>query len=114
MFEFEYFHCFNLQLEIFFQVSKVMIGAHALLSNGAVFSRVGTAVVCHMAHATHVPVIVCSETYKFCERVQLDSICFNELGTLIFPNKRQKQTNKCFDCVLWNVHCDDVEKVMMF
>lgn len=23
---------------------------------------------------------MCCETYKFCERVQLDSICYNELG----------------------------------
>ena len=26
------------------------------------------------------PVMVCCETYKFCERVQLDSICWNELA----------------------------------
>eukprot|EP01098_Paradermamoeba_levis_P011848 TRINITY_DN5099_c0_g6_i2.p1 TRINITY_DN5099_c0_g6~~TRINITY_DN5099_c0_g6_i2.p1 ORF type:complete len:148 (-),score=44.25 TRINITY_DN5099_c0_g6_i2:72-515(-) len=43
-------------------------------------SRVGTAVVAMMAHAFNRPVLVCCETYKFCERVQLDSICFNELG----------------------------------
>jgi translation initiation factor eIF-2B subunit delta len=24
--------------------------------------------------------MICCETYKFCERVQLDSICYNELG----------------------------------
>ena len=33
-----------------------------------------------MAQAYSVPVIFCCETYKFCERVQLDSICANELA----------------------------------
>eukprot|EP01121_Diplochlamys_sp_Union-15-3_P015332 TRINITY_DN504_c0_g1_i1.p1 TRINITY_DN504_c0_g1~~TRINITY_DN504_c0_g1_i1.p1 ORF type:complete len:179 (+),score=18.87 TRINITY_DN504_c0_g1_i1:69-605(+) len=60
-------------------VSKVFLGAHAMLSNGAMVSRVGSAVVAMMAHAFNVPVIVVTQTYKFTERVQLDSICFNEL-----------------------------------
>lgn len=30
-----------------------------------------------MCHAQGTPVMVACETYKFCERVQLDSICFN-------------------------------------
>jgi translation initiation factor eIF-2B subunit delta len=33
-----------------------------------------------MAHNYHIPLIVCCETYKFTERVQLESISFNELG----------------------------------
>lgn len=61
-------------------VSKVFLGAAALLSNGAVISRVGSAVVAMMAKCHNVPVLVCCETYKFHERVQLDSIGFNELG----------------------------------
>ena len=28
-----------------------------------------------------IPVIVAAETYKFCEKVQLDSIVYNELGS---------------------------------
>jgi len=60
-------------------VSKVLMGATAMLSNGAMVSRVGSAVVAMMANAHNVPVIVATETYKFTERVQLDSICFNEL-----------------------------------
>jgi len=51
-----------------------------MLANGHVISRAGTAMIASMADSYHVPVIVCCETYKFCERVQLDSICFNELG----------------------------------
>ncbi|CAI8594153.1 unnamed protein product [Vicia faba] len=55
-------------------------GAESILSNGTVYSRVGTASVAMVAHASRVPVIVCCEAYKFHERVQLDSICSNELG----------------------------------
>lgn len=33
-----------------------------------------------MAHTHNIPLLVCVETYKMHERVQLDSICFNELG----------------------------------
>lgn len=63
-----------------FQVTKVLLGAHALLSNGNVMSRVGASQVALVAKAHNVPVLVCCETYKFCERVQTDSFVFNELG----------------------------------
>ena len=61
-------------------VSLVFIGAYAMLSNGACVSRCGTAVVCLVAHRAHIPVLVCCETYKFVDRVQLDAICSNELA----------------------------------
>lgn len=60
--------------------NKVMLGAAAVMSNGAVLSRAGTAAVAMSASLAHVPVIICSETYKFHERVQLDSITNNELA----------------------------------
>ncbi|XP_019628473.1 PREDICTED: translation initiation factor eIF-2B subunit delta-like [Branchiostoma belcheri] len=62
------------------EVSKVLLGAHALLANGFVMGRVGTSLVAMTAKACNVPVLVCCETYKFCERVQTDSFVFNELG----------------------------------
>lgn len=62
------------------QVSKVLLGAHALLANGFVMSRVGTAQLALVARAHNVPVLVCCETYKFCERVQTDAFVSNELG----------------------------------
>lgn len=62
------------------EVTKVFLGAHTLFSNGTVLSRAGTASVAMTAHSFNVPVIVCCETYKFTERVQLDSFVFNELG----------------------------------
>ncbi|CAK7349790.1 unnamed protein product [Dovyalis caffra] len=62
------------------EVTRVFLGASSVLSNGTVFSRVGTACVAMVAHAYRVPVLICCEAYKFHERVQLDSICSNELG----------------------------------
>ncbi|KAL5748942.1 hypothetical protein ACOSQ2_026239 [Xanthoceras sorbifolium] len=65
---------------IMHEVTRVFLGASSVLSNGTVYSRVGTACVAMVAHAFRVPVLICCEAYKFHERVQLDSICFNELG----------------------------------
>jgi len=62
------------------QVTKVLLGAHGLLSNGYVLSSVGTSMVAMTAKARGVPVIVCCEAYKFCERVQTDSFVNNEIG----------------------------------
>ena len=61
-------------------MTKVFIGAHAVLANGCVMSRVGTSQVALVAKSQNVPVLVCCETYKFSERVQTDSFVFNELG----------------------------------
>jgi len=62
------------------EVSKVFLGAHALLANGYVKSRVGSSMVAMMAYASNVPVLVCCETYKFYDRVQTDSFVSNELS----------------------------------
>eukprot|EP00877_Chromochloris_zofingiensis_P001956 jgi/Chrzof1/11761/Cz06g09010.t1 len=62
------------------EVTKVMLGASAVLSNGTVMSRAGSAAVAMTAAASSTPVLICCETYKFHERVQLDSITHNELG----------------------------------
>lgn len=62
------------------EVSTVFIGAHSIHSNGAVYSRAGTALVAMMAKRHSVPVVVCCETYKFSETIQLDSFTKNELG----------------------------------
>ncbi|NXO50309.1 EI2BD factor, partial [Aramus guarauna] len=67
------------------EVSKVLLGAHALLANGSVMSRVGTSQIALVSKAYNVPVLVCCETYKFCERVQTDSFVSNELGMASVP-----------------------------
>lgn len=59
---------------------QVILGASAVLSNGTVMSRAGSAAVAMMATACSKPIIICCETYKFHEKVQLDSITANELG----------------------------------
>lgn len=59
---------------------QVLLGASGVLSNGTVVSRAGSAAVAMMAAADSTPVLICCETYKFHERVQLDSITHNELG----------------------------------
>lgn len=66
------------------EVTRVFLGASSVLANGTVFSRVGTACVAMVAHQFRVPVLICCEAYKFHERVQLDSICSNELGMSCF------------------------------
>lgn len=66
------------------KANKVLLGAHSLLANGSVMARNGSAQIALIAHSYNKPVLVCCETYKFCERVQVDSIVYNELGD---PNK---------------------------
>ncbi|TAQ90606.1 hypothetical protein B7494_g1059 [Chlorociboria aeruginascens] len=60
--------------------TKVLLGAHAMMSNGRLFSRIGTALVAMEANAADKPVLVLCETIKFTERVALDSIVHNEIA----------------------------------
>ncbi|RQM26564.1 hypothetical protein B5M09_001543 [Aphanomyces astaci] len=46
------------------EVTKVFLGATAIMSNGAVVARVGTALCAMTAHEFNVPVLFCCETYK--------------------------------------------------
>lgn len=61
-------------------MTKVLLGAHALMANGYVMSRAGTAQVALVAKSYNVPVLVCCETHKFSERVQTDAFVYNEIG----------------------------------
>lgn len=62
------------------EANKVFLGAYSMLANGSLISCVGTAIVAMMAHNHHVPVLVLCATHKFSQRVQLESLSFNELG----------------------------------
>lgn len=62
------------------EANKVLLGAHALLTNGYVMSRAGSSQVALIAKSNNVPVLVCCETHKFSERVQTDALVYNELG----------------------------------
>lgn len=59
-------------------VTKVLLGASALMTDGSLLGRVGTA--CVALAAQRKAVLVCCETYKISNRVQLESITSNELG----------------------------------
>ncbi|KAJ1561612.1 hypothetical protein HK096_004022, partial [Nowakowskiella sp. JEL0078] len=61
-------------------VTKVLLGASAVLSNGTVMSRAGSATIAMCANHNKIPVIVASETYKFSDSVRLDSYTWNEIG----------------------------------
>lgn len=56
------------------------LGAHSMLSNGRLYSRVGTALVAMACKNKTIPVLVCCESLKFSDKVQLDSVTQNELG----------------------------------
>ncbi|KAF2678515.1 nagb/rpia/CoA transferase-like protein [Lentithecium fluviatile CBS 122367] len=60
--------------------TKVFLGAHAMMSNGRLYSRVGTALVSMLANAQSLPVLVLCESVKFTEKVALDSIVGNEVA----------------------------------
>jgi translation initiation factor eIF-2B subunit delta len=61
-------------------VTTVFLGAAALMSDGAVWNRVGTAQVALLAHAHNIPVLVCAESHKISHRVQLEALTHNEIG----------------------------------
>jgi translation initiation factor eIF-2B subunit delta len=60
--------------------TKVFLGGHAMMSNGRLYSRVGTALVSMLANAQSLPVLVLCESVKFTEKVALDSIVGNEVA----------------------------------
>lgn len=61
-------------------VDYVFLGAHSILSNGFLYSRAGSAMIAMSAKRRNIPVLVCCESLKFSQRVQLDSVTFNELA----------------------------------
>jgi translation initiation factor eIF-2B subunit delta len=71
------------------EVTKVLLGAHALLANGYVMASLGSSQVALVAQAYNVPVLVCCETYKFSERVHTDSFVYNEAGSVLDFRRKQ-------------------------
>lgn len=61
-------------------IDVCFLGAHSMLSNGRLYSRVGTAMVSMACKNKSIPVLVCCESLKFSDKVQLDSVTQNELG----------------------------------
>jgi translation initiation factor eIF-2B subunit delta len=62
------------------EAKKVFLGAHAMLSDGRLYSRVGTAVVAMHAHERAIPVLVGCESFKFSDKVFVDAFAQNDLA----------------------------------
>ena len=76
------------------RATKVLLGAHAMMSNGRLYSRIGTAIVAMMAREASIPVIVCCESIKFTDRVALDSVVHNEVAPpdeLLLPQRSNER-----------------------
>ena len=76
--------------------TKLMLGAHAMMFNGRLYSRIGTAMVAMSAKDARLPVIVCCESIKFTDRVALDSFVHNEIAPadeLVMPSGEQNGSN---------------------
>lgn len=82
------------------EATKVFLGAHAMMGNGRLYSRVGTAIVAMHAAERDIPVIVCCESIKFTDRVALDSIVGNEIAEpdeLVEEARREGRGNSSQD-----------------
>ncbi|AET38323.1 translation initiation factor eIF2B subunit delta Ecym_2610 [Eremothecium cymbalariae DBVPG len=83
-------------------INYVFLGAHSILSNGFLYSRVGTAMLAMSAKRRNIPVLVFCESLKFSQRVQLDSVTFNELADpnalveISSDNPVKRRSNKGF------------------
>jgi translation initiation factor eIF-2B subunit delta len=62
-------------------VTKVLLGASALMSDGSLLGQIGSGCVALAAHMHRIPVLVCCETYKISNKLYLESITHNELGS---------------------------------
>lgn len=75
----------------------VIVGAHALLSNGYVLARIGAGQVANIASfIANAPVLVCAETYKFWERSHSDAFEYNEVKDPddVWRGPRGKSSNR--------------------
>ena len=59
-------------------MTKILIGAHCIYSNGTLLGKLGTSLVAMAGYESHIPVIACCETYKFSDKVQLETAAFEE------------------------------------
>lgn len=59
------------------------IGASAVLANGKIMSRAGSASFCNAAKSRGVQVLVAAETIKFHERVGIDSVLHNDIQDFV-------------------------------
>ncbi|KAF2489704.1 IF-2B-domain-containing protein [Lophium mytilinum] len=96
-------------------VTRIFLGAHAMMSNGRLYSRIGTAAIAMLAHERDIPVAVLCESVKFTDQVALDSIVKNELASPeellsenersalvdLLPKEKSSSTDKHEDVMKW-------------
>lgn len=83
------------------EVNTVFMGASAILMNGTVVARVGSAAVGMVAHACNVPVVICAETCKFHEQViSYPPIVKTLLGIIL--KSIGKETDVCWIGIMSN------------
>ncbi|WYZ38697.1 hypothetical protein EsH8_III_000611 [Colletotrichum jinshuiense] len=59
--------------------ARVLVGAEAMFSNGAMYARAGTSDIAIAAADQGIRVMALSETINFTERVAMDSLTYNEI-----------------------------------
>lgn len=59
--------------------TKVLLGAEAMFSNGAMYGRAGSADVALAASAYGIPVVALCHSFNFSERAATDSLTYNEI-----------------------------------
>ncbi|CUM66957.1 uncharacterized protein PRCAT00004644001 [Priceomyces carsonii] len=95
-------------------VDCVFLGAHAMLSNGRLYSRVGTGLIAMMCHTRNIPVLTCCESVKFSDKVQLDSVTTNELADaddlLQLVSSKKPPQKKAFATEQFLKQCDEENK----
>lgn len=64
------------------RVNKVILGAHAVLSNGSILADAGTKTVAEAARAHHVPLLVLAGTYKLSPMYPHDPSAFVQYGNV--------------------------------
>ena len=67
------FTCIVSISNIITKVSKVFLRAKSMLSNGNLLGKTGSSLIAHVANNFKKPVIVFSETFKFWDKIQIDS-----------------------------------------
>jgi translation initiation factor eIF-2B subunit beta len=78
------------------RVNKVILGTHAILSNGALLAASGTKLVTKAAKAHHVSVVVLSGTYKLSPKYPYDPDVYIEYGDVskVFPYQDRELVEK--------------------
>ncbi|KAL7721034.1 Translation initiation factor eIF2B subunit beta [Entamoeba marina] len=61
------------------RVNKIILGCHAVLANGGLIATAGTFNLCSAATHYHIPVYVCTGTYKICPLFPTDNFDFSLL-----------------------------------